>query len=173
MDAEFLKLRGELSTFATQIEVTTTHMGTIEAEYQSHVTVAFAKAEAAIERLNSGLEMVHSVAAAAGSSSDTGTTSTVNFFDYQVTKDRVHKIEVAVNGLADKSKMILERDCHCVHVQSLIEEVERIQLEISRLGGVTAAATGAGVRSLHDRLADVEKALNAAAAAATGHGGDP
>jgi hypothetical protein len=141
VEAEFLQLRSELSAFATQIEVSTTHIGAVEAEYQSHVSVAFAKAEAAIERLNGGLAQVFSVAAAAGSSADTSATSTVNFFDYQLTKDTVAKMEVMVAQIATKVGNM--PDCHCHHVDKLMSEVEKIQLEVCRLGGVTAAADGA------------------------------
>ena len=165
-EAEFTQLRGELSEFAAKIQVATTHIATVEGEYQQAVEAAFAKAETAIVQVSSGLEQVRIAqhSAGAASSGDGNGASTVNFFDYQLVKDRVEKMEVVVTQILSKLDGI--PDCHCIHVESLVREVERINVQITQLGGAGNAET----RSLHSRLADVEAALNKAAA---GKGVDP
>ena len=90
-EAEFTQLRGELSEFAAKIQTATTHIATVELEYQQVVEAAFAKAETAIVQISGGLEEVRTAQRSAGaaSSSDGNGASTVNFFDYQLVKDKV------------------------------------------------------------------------------------
>ena len=166
VEAEFLQLRGELSDFAAKIEGAQVYIANVELQHQQHVQTAFTTAEAAITRLSGNVEMIraHQHSSAAASSNGGGGASTVNFFDYQLVKDKVEKMEVIVTQILSKLDTI--PDCHCVHVESLKVEVERINVQLTQLGGAGNAET----RSLHSRLSDVEAALNKAA---TGKGLDP